>query len=259
MVNKYNAKPVTPDVSTKDPMVEYVVKEFNRYESFHSQRFDEAWKIYDQWIGKAPPRAFNWQNAVHVPITFEGEQTITPRLFGALFPDEAPLDVRVEGDVEMTDGIPIKHTIQHYFRVSNVQGKALPAMTQNTLLGTGYLEASWLVQRKWQEGTAGEFYSAITANRPDCASVNFFEIFPHPSKLHMCDGLPLIRKRYCDAEYLKSLKDNPYFETSNIDKALQSESTIMDKSKVLGSDGHPIQTSRKGEYEILEYWGPWDE
>ena len=260
MANKYHGEtPVTP-APEKDKMVDFVVEQFNKYEAFHRERFDEAWKIYDQWIGKPPARDNDWQNAVHVPITFEAEQTITPRIFGALFPDDAPLDVKVEGDVEVQAGIPIKNTIQHYFRLSGVQVSAMSTLTQNTLFGTSYVEASWLVQRQWmQDNTTLETYSALTANRPDCKFVSFFEIYPHPAKIEVTDPLPLVRRRFADAEYLKSLMDNPRFDTSSLKEALQTQSVVWDQSSIQGNDGRAMMLEKKDSYEILEYWGPWDE
>ena len=75
----------------------------------------------------------------------------------------------------------------------------------------------------------------------------------------MSDGLPLIRRRFIDAEALKSLGDNPNFQFKNLDKALKSESPVTKASVVYGTDGRPMDLPKKDEYEILEYWGPWDE
>lgn len=233
----------------KDPIVDYVVTEFTRYEAHWKKKFDEALSIYDHWMNKAPKRQYSWQNAVHVPVTVEAEQTITPRLFTALFPTDAPLDVHVEGDAPPEQGIRIKSIIQHYFRVANAQSEAWPALSQATLLGTGYLEGgSWYVKRGWQiDEFTYERYEALIESRPDVKYCDFFEMFPHPHKLRMDDGLPLIRKRYCDAEALKRLGDNPNFRIKNLNEALQSDPPF------------PRADDKKGEeYEILEYWGPWD-
>ena len=89
----------------KDPMVEHVAEEFKRYEIYHNDRFDAMKDIYDMWNNVPPPRSYDWQNAVHVPLTSEGEQTITPRLFTALFPNDAPVDVQAEGDAPKMQGI----------------------------------------------------------------------------------------------------------------------------------------------------------
>jgi hypothetical protein len=241
------------EATTKDPMVEYVVGEFERYEQFHRERFDKAEKTYDHWANKPPKREYQWMNAVHVPVTVEGEQTITPKLFTALFPTDAPLEVKVEGDTPPEQGVRIKSILQHFFRVSNVQGECWPMLTQNTLFGTGYIEAgTWKVKRAWQHDEEGFRYNAIVENRPDCNFVSFFEMFPHPGKIHIDDGLPLIRRRFCDAEFLKNLFDNPGFDTANLKRALDS--------KMPNATGRVPQMQKKpwDEYEILEYWGPWD-
>ena len=52
-------------------MAEFVGDEFERYERATKDRFEKAQSIYDHWIGVAPKRSYSWQNAVHVPITFE--------------------------------------------------------------------------------------------------------------------------------------------------------------------------------------------
>lgn len=241
-------------VSTpRDPMVSYVVGEFERYESFHRDRFEKAQKILNEWKGKAPKRAESWQNAVHVPMTIEAEQTVTPRLFTALFPTDAPIDVHVEGDAPEEAGIRIKGLLKHFFRIANVQGESLPSLTQMTLFGTGYLEAgSWLVKRGWQvDGATGIRYNTILENRPDFKTVDYFEMFPHPAKLRVDDDLPLIRRRFTDAEFLKKLADNKNFDMANLTAALASEPPIR--------SGKQNYNTKHKEYEILDYWGPWDE
>jgi len=235
-------------------LLDYIKIEFERYEQFHSDRFAKCESYYDNWIGK-PPKRLEHQNAIHVPVTLEAEQTITPRLFTALFPTDAPVDCQVEGDTPPQAGVVVKNLIQHYFRVSNVQGKFNSILTQNTLYGTAYGEGgSWLVKRGWVIGGAGERYYTVIDSRPDCSLVNFFELYPHPAKVSMDDGLPLIRRRFCDAEALKSLKENPFFAFKNLDDALNS--------KLPGSSGNlgPAYQMKAGDrYEILEYWGPYDE
>ena len=238
------------DQEKRDPMVEHVVSEFVRYEAFHRERFEKMRKIYDHWKNKPPKRDYSWQNAVHVPVTVEGEQTITPRIFTALFPSDAPVDVHVEGDASEDQGIRIKALIQHYFRVIDVQGKAHPTLTQNTLFGTGYLEGgSWYVRKGWQIEGGDRYYSTLES-RPDAKFVDFFEIFPHPAKLYIGDGLPLIRRNYCDAEALKRLEENDNLTGfKNLAKALESESIKSEEN---------YQQKKRDEYEILQYWGPWD-
>jgi hypothetical protein len=244
----------------RDPMVDYVVEEYQRYESSCRDHFEKCKKYYDHWIGKAPPRDWDWQNAVHIPMTFEAEQTISPRLFAALFPNEDPVEVRVYGEATEQQGLRIKYMIRHQFMQSNVQGEAIPALSQMTLMGTSYLEASWLLERKWQfDSGTGERYEAITANRNDCKFVSMFEIFPHPAKLHMDDGLPLIRRQYCDAEYLKRLADNPRFKFDNLQAALDSESVVDIPTTILGPDGKKLDLKNREKYELLHYWGPWDQ
>ncbi len=237
----------------KDPMVEYVVKEFERYESAVRDRFDAAEEIYDDWKLEPRQKKSAWQNDVCVPMIVEGEQTITPRLFTALFPTDAPIDVAAEGDAPVDQAVRIKGMIKHHFRVSDVQGEAWPALQQNTLFGTGYLEGgSWFVRRGWQiDKDTGTRYNTILENRPDCKHVNFFEMYPHPAKMRMDDGLPLIRRRYADAEFLKRLQDNPGFDTNSIKKALESK-------PILHGDEKRYNKLPRDEYEILEYWGPWD-
>lgn len=243
----------------KEPMVDFVVSEFQRYDLSCKDHFEKCQKIYDHWIGKPPRRDWDWQNAVHIPMTFEGEQTITPRIFGALFPTDTPVEVRVYGDATEEQGLKIKYMISHQFAQSNVQGESIPALSQCTLFGTSYIEASWLLERKWQVGKGGERYQGIVANRNDCKWVNFFEIYPHPAKTRMNDGLPLIRRQFCDAEYLKRLAENPYFKFENLQAALDSESVVDIPSQILGPDGKKMELKNKEKYELLHYWGPWDQ
>lgn len=263
------------DSTPKDDMVEYVVKEFERYESFHKERFDIAEKIYNHWRNVPNVQDQSWHNQVAVPMTFEAEQTITPRIYSALFPNEAPLDLVVHNNLKVQEteeaqaiakmqGVAIKNLIAKNFRVSNVQGKSHMALTQSTLLGTGYMEDTWLTRRKWQvDKVTKERYEALVDNRPECEAVSFFEMFPHPNKLHMNDGLPIIRRRFADAEWIKKLEDMPEFDAANIKKALDSKLPIPKVSTALnrGRDGKNTKGSQKkrDEYEILEYWGGWDE
>ena len=242
----------------KDPVVEYVVKEFKRYELHWEDRFNKAMKAYDMWRGIPQKRPFDWQNAVHVPLMVEGEQTLTPRIYGALFPNDAPLDVRVEGDADPKDGIVLSEGLKHFFRAAEVEGKMLPVVSQAVLYGTGYAEAgTWLVRRGWQIDDQGGRNYRIVEARPDFNHVSFFEMYPHPAKMNMTDGLPLIRRRFIDAEQLKTISENPIFKFTKLSTALKSENKEGSYSKILGPDGKPELLPRE-DYEVLEYWGPWD-
>lgn len=231
----------------KNELVEFVKTEFERYQSELAPRFEKCRRYIEHCECVPPPRDLKWQNQVAVPITFEGLQTISPRLFTAMFPNEAPVDVIVEGNESPLQGIKIKYLLQHYFRVANVQGHFSPALDQCTLLGTSYIEGgTWHIKYGYQVNDRGERYNAIIESRPDCKFVDFFEIFPHPSKLTMDDGLPLIRRQVCDSEYLKGLSNNPFFKFENLKDALKTDFP------------EPKADRKKGEeYELLHYWGPW--
>lgn len=234
----------------------FVVSEFERYEKFHSERFEKCRRYYDMWLGKPSATVPEHCNNIHVPLMVEGEQTITPRIFTALFPTDAPVDCQVVGETPAQAGILVKNLIQHYFRVSNVQGEAWSALTQNTLFGTAYVEGgTWLFRKGWVTDGANNRYYTIIESRPDCKFVDFFEIYPHPAKVRMEDGLPLIRRQIWDAEAIKSLAENPFFGfEGDLDKVLNSEmpsSSSQDKADYARKKGD--------EYEVLTYWGPYDE
>ena len=243
-------------------MAKWVKEAFEKYERVHTDRFEKAVQAYEHWTGKAPRRSFTWQNAVHVPITFEAEQTISPRIFSALFPNESPVDIELVGEADDDEGARILDLIKHYFRVSDVQGVAVQSIQECVLLGTGYMYAPWLFRTAWQVGKDGKRYQALVDNRPDCEHVSFFEFFPHPAKRHMSDGLPIIRRRVCDAEYLKDLAAMPQFKFINLEEALKSESVMQTgtTSNILDKDGkaYKHEMKKNEEYEILDYWGPWD-
>jgi len=250
-----NTKDSTPIV---DPMVTFVKTEFERFEKFHMDRYEDAEEVIKQWKNTPPHKTNSWMNQVHCPITFASEQTITPRIFSALFPNEAPIDAKVYGKASEQQGIIIRDTLKHFFRKADVQGEMLPSLTQNTLIGTGYVEVPYLYRKKWQINRQGERYLAVTDRRPDCKAVNFFEMFPHPAKLNMDDGLPLIRRRFCDAEYLKRLAEQPEAKFKNLNKALQTSSTRMQGTNFVDSNGATLDVKKRDEYELLEYWGGWD-
>jgi hypothetical protein len=244
-------------MSEKDPIVEFVVKEFKRYEDFWLDKFQDATKAYENWIGTPSKREHDWQNAVHVPLTLEGEQTLTPRIYSALFPNEAPIDVRVEGDVENVDepsiATKIRDELKDSFRDCDVEDKTYPVVSQAVLYGTGYAESGmWLVKRGWKLGLTPEdrIYTTLDS-RPDYNFVSFFEMFPHPCKMYVWDGLPLIRRRYVDAEVIKDLFESQFFEGENLREALESRQDFDSK-------GINLNLNKREDYEILEYWGPWD-
>jgi len=259
-VNSVNRQVSNPQTtSTVDPMVTFVKDEFLRYYKFHEDRYESASKVIDQWNNVPPSKSVDWMNQVHCPITFASEQTVTPRIFSALFPNDSPLDVAVYGDTDEQQGILIKDTLKHYFRIADVMGESLSALTQNTLIGTGYVEAPYLYRKAWQVNRLGDRYLAVVDRRPDCKSVNFFEMYPHPAKLKMDDGLPLIRRRYCDAEYLKRLAESPEAKFENLAEALKTESTRSETTDFVDTKGSSLDVKKRDEYELLEYWGPWDE
>lgn len=247
---------------SKDPMVEFVEKEFIRYEKALKDRFNEAHEIVEHWENKPPRKDYDWMNAVHVPITFASEQTITPRVFAAVFPTDTPIDVVVYGDQTTEEqGIKIKTALQHKFKQANVQNECLTPLTQNTLLGTGYVEAPYLYRKGWViDPKTGTRSFTVIERRPDCKSVNFFEIFPHPAKMRMNDGLGLIRRRYVDAEYIKALAASPEGKLENLQAALDSDS-VLPTMTTQGAGEVRIAGDhlKREDYELLEYWGPWDE
>lgn len=240
-----------------DPIVEYVAKEFQRYEAHWSDKFKQAEKYYDHWAGKPPAKDYDWENAVHVPMMLEAEQTITPRIYSALFPNEAPIDVATGGGARPDQAIKIKGLIAHHFRVSDVQYEASPAMTQNTLFGTCYMDTgSWFVKRGWLADQDGNRNYQMIESRPNCKWVDFFQLFPHPNKLEIDDGLPLCRRQFVDSETIKSLFENPYFENQKLQEALSSKFS----NDTLKKDSPNHYMPEEGEqYEMITYWGPWDE
>jgi len=239
-----------PAENVDKKMVDFVTKEFTRYENFHRERFDKMKRIYDRWKNKPIGRDEPWQNQVNVPVMLQGEQTVTPRLFTALFPNDAPIDVKNEGDTPADQANRIKALIQHYFRVNEVQVGSLPTLTQNTLFGTGYAEAGmWKQRYGWIHGQDGQRKWSLIENRPGFSAVDFFEVFPHPAKIDPEDALPLIRRRYVDSEVLKKLADAPGFK--NLKEALDSRCPVKSDKDYQPEEGE--------EYELLEYWGPHDE
>jgi len=246
-----------------DKMLDYVVEQFNLYESHWHERFEEAKTIYDHWNNVAPKREESWQNAVHVPLTLEAEQTISPRLFSALFPNQAPVEVMVEGKGDPQKGIVIRDAIKHYFKRANVEGKGSFVMAQNVLFGTGYGEHTWKVEKKWlYDNLSGDRYQTVLGGRPEFQPVDFFEMYPHPSKLEIKDGLPLIRRRFADAEYIKELAKNPNFKFDKLEEALQTEAIVgqigSNWKDGISTTGKNVNVGKKkDEYEISEYWGPW--
>lgn len=242
----------------KDPMVSYVVEEFDRYENFHRERFDKAEEIYGMWAVEPPKRSYTWQNQVRVPITFEAEQTITPRIYSALFPNDAPVDLIIEDNTPVEQGVRIKGLIQRDFRRAGVMASCYPSISNATLFGTGYGEVFWQVKKGWLMNENGERMYVILSMGNACEHVSFFEMYPHPNKMYMNDDLPIIRRRFCDANYLKTLAENPYFSFTNLKQALNTKSPVSKPSMIQGADGKAIMKPRD-DYELLEYWGPYDQ
>ncbi len=239
-------------------MLDHVVGEFDRYDRHWDDRMEIARDIYDLWRVKKPMRSLPWQNQVAVPLMVEAEQTISSRLFTALFPNDAPVDVRAEGESDPKKGIRIKSMLEHYFRLAHVQKHTIPCIRQSTLFGTGYLDAgTWFTKKQWvhtkaEDGVDVVRERKIVESRPSCQFVDFFEMFPHPEKLDPGDGLPIIRRYYRDAEFIKSLEDNGFFDTESLKEALETN-----VPHVGGTHGSGEQKKRD-RYEILEYWGPFD-
>jgi len=244
----------------KHPMVQYVVDEYEMYEKVHRSKMDVAKEIYTHWNNEKVPKGQDWQNQVPVPLMIEAEQTISPRIFAALFPTDTPIDVKVEGDTEAETGIKLKTLLANKFKAAGVQKESIPMLGQTTLYGTGYCEAgTWKVTRKWIDTPEQGRQYVITESRPDAKWVNFFEIYPHPAKMEIGDGLPLIRRRFIDEGLLKDLAGDKY-DFKNLKEALDSTSPVGESTKYLKPSGDEYYESfKKNEYEVLEYWGGWDE
>ena len=131
-------------------------------------------------------------------------------------------------------------------------------MSQTVLFGTGYGEESWNIENKWLfDQTSGERYNQTMPGRPDFNQIDFFEMYPHPAKLAIGDGLPIIRRRWADAEYIKKMASNPNFTFEKLDEALKSDTQVT-QAQTDWRDG-VNSSQKKDEYEIIEYWGPWQE
>ncbi len=81
------------------------------YQVLH-ERFSKCRKYYDLWRGKLPAKEYDHLNNVHVPMMIEAEQTITPRIFTAIFPTDAPVDCQVEGDTPPEAGVVVFYSVR---------------------------------------------------------------------------------------------------------------------------------------------------
>lgn len=221
--------------------VDYIVREFNNYESAHKERFDTCRKILDHWYVKEPTRDYDWQNRVCVPVIVEGEQTVTPRLFSAVFPTSAPVDGEPGINLGETEANVLVQYIRDKFRKAKVRASSIPAFSQCGLFGTGYLEVPYENIYKWTGKTA-----SIEGGMTKCYAVNFFDVFPHPDKISVDDTFPMIRRRVVDATQIKRLVKNSDISSDLLKKALNSTFP----------EGNDPSSSIK-RYEVLEWWGPW--
>ena len=126
-----------------DPNVKWINDNWDKWESHWSGKMSEFDGYYDQWIGKPPVRAEEWQANFNKKLTWQAEKTLVSRFHSALFPNSAPLDVDGTEPVDEMQGILAKSIVAHWFKIGKFSKEFLSGMRSSAIYGTGLFEDDW--------------------------------------------------------------------------------------------------------------------
>ncbi|MBU0755511.1 MAG: hypothetical protein KJ645_10265, partial [Planctomycetes bacterium] len=133
---------------------------------------------------------------------------------------------------------------KHLARTKKISNQAGELRKKLSGVKLGVLQVSGVVDPHWKElllATLGDLLA-----HKDCLVIFFW------------DEMPLIRRRWADAEYIKNLAEDKRYNINVgvLGKALDSE-TVEVNQRLVDAGAASLLTKRDN-YEILEYWGPWD-
>jgi hypothetical protein len=264
----------------KSSLKEVVWNQFIRSRDFYSDEHHniEKWDKYWESSPDVVKVSEDWEERIHVPMTFDAEQVLTPRVHSVITATNPPFDVVGVEQQDEKSAIPIKHLIGHQFELSKFETKSIAYIRQAAIRGTTIAEVFWhrkeryLTTNEMEEVdevvedpiTKKDIVVATTLqkmkrtkmttvkNHADFEVWSVLDAFPDPDAIDFDDDLPFIRRQKISIDKLKEWnKVAEDLGMDTFDYLNELEKEILEKSKVTGKE----LTQAQMNIYLLHYYG----
>jgi hypothetical protein len=138
------------------------------------------------------------------------------------------------------------------------------AIFECVLLGSGCIKGPFNYTKtlnRWEldEESGERVYAPEKKTVPRIEYTSVWNVFPDPDATTLSDAGWVIEKHKLNKIQLHNLKDRPYFNEENIDKAISLGTNYVDEDYELEiRSENSNQSSTSDRYQVLEYWGTVD-
>ena len=144
---------------------------------------------------------------------------------------------------------------------SNGATELRSALFEASLLGTGIIKGPFTYDKtlhRWEVDpkTKKRIYKPTTVKVPRVEFCSVFDAFPDPNARNMEEAEWFIQRHKLSRSQVRALKNRPYFDTTKINKVLDSPPDYVNKDyeNELMAENNQVYPAND-RYEVLEYWG----
>lgn len=210
-------------MADQDTLLKIVWSQFKRARDHWAEDYNkiDTWDLYWDRSPDVVEASEAWEERIHVPLVYDAEQILTPRIHSVITATAPPFDVIGVEPRDDKPALAVKHLVGHQFELSDFDGKAVYYTRQAAVRGTTIAEVFWhrkerFVTTKTAEEeevtqtspTTGEVFvtgremitkkrtrSTLINNHPDFEVFSIKDAFPDPHSIDFGDDLPFIRRQ----------------------------------------------------------------
>lgn len=227
--------------SKETKALELVKSRFNiseKYTQPYFTRFQDYYTLYRSYLqtGRLP-----WRSNLFIPKTFEIVETIAPRIAQA---QKTFKTLPVEGmDVDNSEAYT--DLLKFQFQKTNMESIIEEWVKETLIYGTGVVKVTWGAD-----------------DMPNPEVVDIYDFFIDPKARFLEEAKYVIHRVMRDIDDLES---NPNYDKKTIEKLKKayadkkSASDSPDRLERLSISGTSAEDSSRMRFEVLEYWGKFDD
>jgi hypothetical protein len=267
-------------MADQEALLKIVWNQFKRSKDHWAEDHNnmDTWDKYWERSEDVVPTSEDWEERIHIPLVFNAEQVLTPRIHSVITATNPPFDVVGVEQSDTQGANAIKNLEAHHFDLSNFNGKSIYYVRQAAVRGTTIAEVFWHRKERYITTKAAEeeeitqkdpitgenrvigmetvtrkrSKDILVKNHPDFEVWSVKDAFPDPDSLSFDDDLPFIRRQKISIDKLREWNESaealgiPVFE--NLDKL---EEDILKKAKKPDEEMPQMQMN----ITLLHYWG----
>jgi len=136
------------------------------------------------------------------------------------------------------------------------------SLFEQVLLGTGVVKGPFTDAKErgvWQtdQETGERTYLPTFKKVPRVEHVSLWDFYPDPDARILEDAEWAIQRHKLNRQQMSSLKSKPFFDTEEVDKAVNLGANYVQKDYELEIEAENSNDTRVTDrFEVLEYWGP---